>query len=53
MENAPKWYDVHLEGYKEVAYVKGMDQYDEMYRRSLEDVDNFWAEQAREYLTWD
>ncbi|MGC8658790.1 MAG: acetate--CoA ligase [Desulfomonilaceae bacterium] len=53
MENAPKWYDVHLEGYKEVAYVKGMDQYEEMYRRSLEDVDNFWAEQAREYLTWD
>ncbi|MDA8406003.1 MAG: acetate--CoA ligase [Deltaproteobacteria bacterium] len=53
MENAPKWYDVHLEGYKKVAYVKGMDQYNDMYRRSLEDVDNFWAEQAREYLTWD
>jgi acetyl-CoA synthetase len=53
MENAPKWYDVHLEEYKKVAYVKGIDQYNEMYRRSLEDVDNFWAEQAREYLTWD
>ncbi len=53
MENAPKWYDVHLEGYKDVAYVKGMDQYEDMYKRSLEDVDKFWAEQAREYLTWD
>lgn len=53
MENAPKWYDVHLEGYKNVAYVKGMDQYEDMYKRSLEDVDKFWAEQAREYLTWD
>ncbi|MCL5124211.1 MAG: acetate--CoA ligase [Deltaproteobacteria bacterium] len=30
-----------------------MDQYEDMYKRSLEDVDKFWAEQAREYLTWD
>lgn len=27
-------------------------QYDEMYRRSIEDPQNFWAEQANSYLSW-
>jgi acetyl-CoA synthetase len=52
MENAPKWYDVHLEEYRKTAYINSMEQYQEMYRRSIEDADNFWAEQAREYLSW-
>jgi acetyl-CoA synthetase len=29
------------------------EQYQTMYRRSLEDPDGFWAEQAREFLHWD
>ncbi len=52
MENAPKWYDAHLEEYRKTAYVKGMEEYQELYRRSIEDADNFWAEMAREYLSW-
>ena len=28
-------------------------QYQEMYRRSLDDPDGFWAEQAEKYLSWD
>ena len=28
------------------------EQYESMYRRSLEDPDAFWAEQAEEFLTW-
>ena len=28
-------------------------QYLEMYQRSLDDADGFWAEQAEEFLTWD
>ena len=27
-------------------------QYDEMYRRSIDDPDGFWSEQANKYLTW-
>lgn len=28
------------------------DQYQSMYRRSIDDPDGFWAEQAEEFLTW-
>jgi acetyl-CoA synthetase len=52
MENAPKWYDAHLEDYRKIAYIKSMEEYKELYRRSLEDVDNFWGEQAKEYISW-
>jgi acetyl-CoA synthetase len=33
------------------AHIKSQEQYQEMYRRSIEDSDNFWLEQARE-LEW-
>ncbi len=52
MEEAPKWYDAHLEEYRKVAYVNSMEQYQEMYRRSIEDVDAFWSEMADEYVSW-
>ncbi len=52
MENAPKWYDAHLEEFRKIAYIKSMEEYQELYRRSIEDVDNFWSEQARKYLHW-
>lgn len=52
MEDAPKWYDAHLEEFRKVAYVNSEDRYRELYRRSLDDVDDFWGEQAREYLSW-
>ena len=28
------------------------DQYQKMYRQSMDDPDSFWAEQAEKYLTW-
>jgi acetyl-CoA synthetase len=52
MEEAPKWYDAHLEEYRKVAYINSVEQYQDMYRRSIEDADNFWAEVAGEYVSW-
>lgn len=52
MDNAPKWYDAHLDDYRKIAHVRSREQYEKMYKRSLEDTDNFWMEQADEYLTW-
>jgi acetyl-CoA synthetase len=52
MEEAPKWYDAHLEEYRKVAYISSMEQYQDMYRRSLDDADNFWSEMADEYVSW-
>jgi len=34
------------------AHVKSMQQYDEMFKRSVEDPDGFWLEQAERYVTW-
>lgn len=53
MEQENKWYDVHLKDYQKVAYINSMKQYTDWYKRSIEDADNFWAEQARKYLTWE
>jgi len=53
MGNAPRYYDTHLIEFQKTAYVKSIEEYEELYKRSLEDIDEFWAEQARRYLTWD
>ncbi len=37
---------------RERAHIKSMDEYEEMYRRSVEDPEGFWAEQAEEFLYW-
>ncbi len=34
------------------AHIKSRQAWDEMYRRSIEDVDAFWSEMAREHLQW-
>lgn len=34
------------------ARIKSLEQYQEMYRRSVETPDEFWAEMAEENLTW-
>jgi acetyl-CoA synthetase len=34
------------EGFRQAAHVKSLDEYRALYRRSLEDPDAFWAEQA-------
>ncbi len=45
-----KVYDINPDVAK-TAYINN-DQYLEMYRRSIEDGDGFWAEKAEEFLTW-
>ncbi len=52
MEEVHK-YDAHLEAYRKEAYVQGWDAYREMHRRSIEDPEAFWAEQAEFYLSWE
>ena len=53
MSSTPKWYDTHLEEYQKIAYIRGLGEYERIYRRSLEDEEDFWAEKAREFLSWD
>ena len=53
MTEAPKWYDTHLKEYQKTAYIKSREEYDVLYRQSIEDPDRFWGEQARKYLTWE
>ena len=36
---------------RERAHIKSMEEYQRLYRRSLEDPEEFWAEQAKA-LTW-
>ena len=38
---------------REKAYIKSMDEYDAIYKRSVEDPEGFWAEKAEEFLYWD
>ena len=34
------------------ARIKGMEEYERLYRRSLEDPEGFWGEMAEENLDW-
>ncbi len=52
MGRTPRVYDGHLKEYADYAFVNGRDEYDEMYRRSLDEPEAFWSEQAGRYLTW-
>lgn len=36
----------------EKAYIKSLDEYREIYKRSVEDPEGFWAEQAEQLITW-
>lgn len=38
--------------WREHAWIN-RETYEDMYRRSIEDGDNFWPEQARQFLSWD
>jgi len=35
------------------AWISSMEQYQEMYDRSISDPEGFWAEQAKEFLHWE
>jgi acetyl-CoA synthetase len=45
-------YRAHLDDYQKMAFIKSMGEYQELYERSIEDPDGFWAEQAGKYLSW-
>jgi acetyl-CoA synthetase len=42
-----------LEYYRKVGFIKSREEYDRMYRDSLDKPDQFWGEQAAKYLSWD
>jgi len=53
MKKTPKWYGAHLEEYGKTAYIKDKAVYDRLYKHSIENPDEFWAEQAEKYLSWE
>ncbi|MFP3927934.1 MAG: acetate--CoA ligase [Desulfobacteraceae bacterium] len=53
MQESHKWYDAHLEEYRKIAYIRGREEYESLYKRSIEDPEGFWAEQAEKYLSWE
>jgi acetyl-CoA synthetase len=38
---------------RDQAHVKSMEEYQALYRRSVDDPEGFWAERADQLLTWD
>ncbi len=38
---------------REKAYIKSMDEYEAIYKRSVEDPEGFWAEMAEEFVYWE
>jgi len=46
-------YDAHLPEFRKVAFVSGMEEYEKLYRQSIDDPEGFWAAQARKYLSWE
>lgn len=52
MTASSKGYDAHLERFRRTAYVRSMEEYEKLFKNSLDDPDAYWSEQAREYLSW-
>ena len=38
--------------FSEKAHIKSFDEYEKLYKRSVEDPEGFWAEMAEKNLTW-
>ncbi len=53
MSEAPEQYDAHLDEYRKSAYISSPEMYKELYERSLSSPEEFWAEQAARYLSWE
>ncbi len=39
--------------FSEKAHIKSLDEYNKIYKRSVEDPEGFWAEMAEKNLSWD
>ena len=53
MTDAPKWYDAHLAAFQKTTDVNSMEMYQALHKKSIEQPDDFWAEAARKYLSWE
>ncbi|MDQ7782273.1 MAG: acetate--CoA ligase [Desulfomonilaceae bacterium] len=53
MGNGPTRYDRHVTFSGQTAFIKSVEEYEQVYNRSVEEVESFWGESAREYLSWD
>ncbi len=38
--------------FSQKAHIKSMKEYEQIYKRSVDDPEKFWAEMAEKYLTW-
>ena len=54
MSNAVTIKDVYpvIERARQGAHITGMDEYQALYDRSINDSDGFWGDKAREFLHW-
>lgn len=39
-------------GFSEKAHIKSMEEYEKLYKQSVEDPEGFWAEMAEKHITW-
>ncbi|MBA2879890.1 acetyl-CoA synthetase [Desulfosalsimonas propionicica] len=53
MTESTEVYGEHLAEFQKTAYIKGMDEYQKLYKQSVEDPEGFWAQQAEKYLSWE
>ena len=53
MADIEKLRNAHLEEFEKTAHINSMEEYKRLYRRSIENPDEFWGEQAKTYLSWD
>ena len=53
MADIEKLRNAHLEEFGKTAHINSMEEYKRLYRRSIENPDEFWADQAKTYLSWD
>jgi acetyl-CoA synthetase len=52
MSDPSEIFESHLPATEHRAHVRGMAEYERLYRQSIEAPESFWAEQAGHYLTW-
>lgn len=52
MSQEKKWYDEHLKVFGTSAHIRGKAQYEDWYRKSINEPEIFWEKIAKEYLTW-
>jgi acetyl-CoA synthetase len=39
-------------GFSKNAWIKSLDEYEALYKRSVEDPEGYWAERAEDALVW-